>query len=274
MPAMNRAEQAAVSHWSQTGERLPLLVLDLDRGEAYHCRPVQDGAQSKLLQRMIPWPDAGLTEAEIDRSNPAMRRYIASGRHPLRDEGCSGHLADFERLMGGPIDRLCESAVASAQLPFRCVLIIGRLSRFYPAEHRVRCMLSFAPLAPDDSLHFLGTLRGQADLLGHEVALQVLMRRPDGSVAGESLTAAQPDTPLDQLTGDALPGLPAMLAVPEGEVRLLVDGRECRVPLAGLGLPGQGAMVAVGLSVRDGRLMCHLNGRALKHAAVCPVTTI
>ena len=250
MPAMNRAEQAAVSYWSQTGERLPLLVLDLDRGEAYHCRPVQDGAQSKLLQRMIPWPDAGLTEAEIDRINPAMRRYIASGRHPLRDEGCS------------------------AQLPFRCVLIIGRLSRFYPAEHRVRCMLSFAPLAPDDSLRFLGTLRGQADLLGHEVALQVLMRRPDGSVAGESLTAAQPDTPLDQLTGDALPGLPAMLAVPEGEVRLLVDSREYRVPLAGLGLPGQGAMVAVGLSVRDGRLMCHLNGRALKHAAVCPVTTI
>lgn len=274
MPDMDRGQLAACRHWEQTGQRLPVLVLDLDRGEAWHCRPSGDGAYARLLCRAKGWPQLALTEEETDRLNAPMRRYIASGRHPLRDEGCSAALRKFEETMGRAIDRLCETAVSAAQLPFVGVLAIGRLSRYFPAEHRVRCMFSFAPLAPDDVLRFMGLVRAPSELLGRTVSLEVLMRGADGSITGRSLPAAQADTPLELLTGEPIPGLPQMLGVPGGEVRFLVDGKACRMKLAGLGLPETGVLMAVGLSARDGQLMCHLNSRALRETVCGPVEPV
>lgn len=273
--AINRGQLAACRHWEQTGQRLPVLVLDLDRGEAWHCRPSGDAAHARLLYRVDRWPKATITEAECTRLNPLMRRYIASGCHALRDEGCAAALQEFNEHTGVAIDHLCESAASAAHLPFVSVLAIGRLSAYYPAEYRVRCMFSFAPLAPDGSLQFMGLVRAPSELLGRAVSLEVLMRQPDGSVAGRSLPVAQADTPLEQLTGGAIPGLPQLLGVPGGEVRFMVEGKASHLKLSGLGLPETGVLFAIGLSVReDGQLMCHLNSRALKSPVSGPVVPL
>lgn len=275
MAGMNRAELAACSCWDQSGVQEPLLVMDLDEGTGWYCRPSGQGAKANQLCEIPGWPSLDMSEMEILKANAALRRYIMSGRHPLREGGCAEKLQAFEERFGPLIDQLCENSVRQCEMwPYSRVIAIGRTSAYYPAEYRVRCMFSFAPLAPDDMLRFLGVVRSEKDLLGRTVALEVLMREKDGSIAPRSLMLAGPETPLDILSGEPLPDAPLMLVAPGSEVRFTVDGQACRVKLADLGLPESGALVAVGLMHQEGQLVCCLAGRVMASPVKAPILPV
>lgn len=275
MAGMNRAELAACSCWDQSGVQEPLMVMDLDEGTGWYCRPSGQGAKANQLCEIPGWPSLNMSEMEILKVNAAMRRYIMSGMHPLRNAGCAERLKDFETRFGPLIDQLCETCVRQCEMwPYSRVVAIGRTSAYYPAEYRVRCMFSFAPLAPDRMLRFLGVVRSEKDLLGRTVSLEVLMREKDGQIAPRSLMLAGPETPLDILSGEPLPDAPLMLAAPGSEVRFTVDGRMCCVKMAGAGLPENGALVAVGLMQQEGQLMCCLTGRALPSPVKAPILPV
>lgn len=275
MAGMNRAELAACSCWDQSGVQEPLLVMDLDEGTGWYCRPSGQGAKANQLCEIPGWPSLDMSEMEILKANTALRRYIMSGRHPLRDGGCAQRLTAFEEKWGPLIDQLCRTSVEQcAMWPYSRVIAIGRTSAYYPAEYRVRCMFSFAPLAPDGMLRFLGVVRSEKDLLGRMVTLEVLMRNKEGRIAPRSLMLAGPDTPLDILSGEPLPDAPAMLVSPRSEVRFTVDGQSCRVQLEELGLPEGGALVSVGLICREGQLICCLNSRVMASPLKAPILPV
>lgn len=275
MAGMNRAELAACSCWDQSGVQEPLLVMDLDEGTGWYCRPSGQGAKANQLCEIPGWPALEMSEMEIRKANVALRRYIMSGRHPLREGGCADRLKAFEERFGPLIDQLCETSVRQCEMwPYSRVIAIGRTSAYYPAEYRVRCMFSFAPLAPDGMLRFLGVVRSEKDLLGREVVLEVLMRDKDGRIAPRNLPLAGPDTPLDILSGEPLPDAPLMLAVPGSVVRFTVDGQPCCVKLTDAGLPENGALVAVGLMQQEGQLMCCLAGRAMASPVKAPILPV
>ena len=248
------------------------MVMDLDEGSSWYCRPLGLGAKATQLCQITNWPKVRLTEMEIARCSKPLRRYIMSGMHPLRDAGCGEQLKDFSNTYGAYIDALCENSIRQCtNRPFSSVLAIGRLSGYYPAEYRVRAMLSFAPLAPDDMLRFLGVVRSEADLLGRSVTLQVLARGLDGSIAPRSIPLAGPETPLELLTGEPLPEAPQMYGAPGSELAFEVDGACCRVKLAELGLPESGLVFTIGLSKEKDTLRCHLTSPALRKPVSAPI---
>lgn len=251
MRQMNAALEAAQRYWTgrATAETVAVLLPEAGMAVRVCCR---DGvACGELLWQQEPCVLTGVPRGRMESLSWTLRRYICSGRHALRNlplpgtpyADCAAALEAFDQGAGAQLSVLAQKA-ARLGGDVAAVLLTGPLAGFYPAEHAVRQACCFAPMAPGGLVELMPEVCAAGRTVGCQVQLQLAEVDERFCPVKALLPLADADTPLTELPRES----PELLALPGGRVQLLVDGRECALPLPDA-LPDAGVVCRVRLEL-------------------------